>query len=706
MNPVSFLINSFFEERERWFLWLPVAMLSGISLYFFLPAEPSILILLVSPLLAAIVYTSRAFPQVMYPAALLLAFCLGFNAAQIETALVQAPALKAPLETIAFSGLPVRAEPMADGTRLTLTDLWIKDMPRDERPSRIRIKVKTSIQDLPAVGERLNMWGPLWPPNDPAMPGGYDFRRHAFFKQIGATGLSYVEPRRVESKYPVSFFWDGFGLLFEKMRRALTIDTIGLLQEPQKNMTIALLTGSQAGIDEDVMEAMRISGLSHLLSISGVHVSMMALLVYLPLRFFLALFPWFALRFPIKKIAAVSAITMTTLYTLLVGADAPTVRSALMTGIVFFAIVVDRRAMSLRLVALAATALMLASPSAVMGPSFQMSFAAVLAMIVVYEKRFDAALSEGVSLNLPAWLGKIPRALRDIAFTSIIATAATTPFTLYHFQTFSFYGVIANMVAIPLTSFWIMPCLLLTYCFAPFDLQGNFIEATGMGVHVLISIAQAVAHWPYAQFGLPEMKPLFFALFVSGGLWLCLWKTRLRFAGLILIGFGCLYPVYASIPDVLIADDDPVFAVKLANNDLAVFGKRKENFMIAQWKQRLGNPQTYYYSSRSLPDSGEEFLCDEEMCLFEKGGHTISFLLPQKKGDGEDPEKFCPKTEIIVAFEPRPDCIESVVIDGLSLKEKGAHAITFTKRADAGLSPFSIEPVRAGHERRPWLAAQ
>jgi len=696
MNPASFLLNAFLDDRERWPLWLPILLMLGLALYFALPMEPPRVLLAFSPLLFALFILQRHRPYAPLVLASFLALSLGFNAAQIETGLAQAPMLKTSYAPVALFGTLERAEPLADGARLTLAHIWTHELPKDQRPLRLRIKTKILFKDVPPAGSRLHLWGPLWPPNDAAMPDGYDFRRQAFFKQLGGTGISYVEPLVVKNKDPVSGRPLSLGSFFDPMRRRLILETTALLPDPQQAMTAALLSGSQTGIGRPVMDAMRASGLSHLLSISGVHVSMMALLVYLPLRFLLALIPWITLRFPIKKIAAFGAIVATTAYTLLVGADPPTVRSALMTGIVFFAVMTDRKAMSLRLVALAAAAIMLVAPSATMGASFQMSFAAVLAMVAAYEKKLDETIREGLSLDLPRWVTKAGHALKDIILTSLIATAATTPFTIFHFQTFNFYGVAANMIGIPLTTLWIMPCLLLIYITLPLGLAAPFIKAAGWGVALLIKLAETVAAWPYATIPMPAMPTLAFGLLIGGGLWLCLWRRSWRYLGLLPILAGCCYPLFTTTPSVFIADDAPVWAVQLEDGTMAVFGKRKENFVTAQWRQRLRQPDVLYFTPRALPENLPELSCDETMCLYEKEGKTIAFVLPPDKKAAEPVAPFCPVADVIVSYDDLTGCTASIVIDKASLEEKGAHSLTF----DDGR--MIVDTVRQKQGQRPW----
>ena len=698
MNPVSFIQKPFLDERDRWFLWFPVALGIGITAYFLLPQEPHPFYLAVTPVLALCLYVARKWMGVKPLLAGLLAIALGFNAAQLETRLIETPLLHQKLEPVSITGTLMRAEALPEGARLTLKHVSIKDMDKAERPKFVRVKVRTPFADLPEAGVRVNVWGPLWPPSPPVAPGDYDFRRNAFFNQIGATGMSYGELREREAKYPVRFFWDGFYLLFEQARRALTLMALERLDGPPEAMTVALLSGSQTAIDKETMQDMRASGLSHLLSISGVHVSMMAFLVFLPLRFMFALVPALALRWPIKKIAALAAIVATAFYTLLVGADAPTVRSALMTSIVLFAIIIDRKAMSLRLVALAAIIIMLVMPHVILGPSFQMSFAAVLAMIAAYEKRIDDTLKEGFALDLPAWLRGSGRHLRDIVMTSLIATAATTPFTLFHFQTYSFYGVIANMVAIPLTTLWIMPCLLLTYIAAPLSAGGIFTDGAGWGVSLLIKIAHEVASWPLAQLYGPPMPMAALALLVGGGLWLCLWHRNWRYLGLLPIAAGCFYPMTVTTPSVFIAESDPVWAVRLNDGRMASFGKRAEDFTIHQWRQRTGNPELLAFTKRKLPEiESDQLTCDEEYCAYDQAGHTVLFL--HAEASTQTVAKACARQDfIVVAFFPLPDCKAGHVIDAAQLAAQGSHAISF----EAG-GQVKIATAREKDDHRPWF---
>jgi competence protein ComEC len=688
VTPFRPIVQNVLEERERWFLWLPAGLGAGIALYFVLPFEPSPLWLLLAPSLAALAFALRRRPAALALSAIPLSLALGFNAAQLETWSAAAPMLERMTGPGPVTGLLIRAEPMPDGARLTLKDPVIGHVAADRTPLMIRIRTKQPLDKVPEPGERINLWAEVGPFSDPVAPGGYDFRRQAFFRRLGGAGWSYGEVRREDATRPADFT-DRFRLTFERARRALARHVNERLSGETAAMTTALLNGEQTGIGKNVMQAMRASGLAHLLSISGVHVSMMGVLVYVPLRALLALFPWLALRFSIKKWAAGAAIAATSLYTVLVGPEAPTLRSALMTGIVMFTIIADRRAMSLRLVTLSAAVVMIVAPDGVMGPSFQMSFAAVLCMVAAFEKSIDAALRERHLFDLPGWIAYLWRHGRSVVLTSLVATAATTPFTLYHFQNFSFYGVVTNMIAIPLTSFWIMPCVLLTYLAAPFGWDGWVITGTGWGVDALIALAQTVEQWPFALLRLPAMPDGSLIAVATGGLWLCLWRRRWRYMGLLPILAGMLYPLYVATPDVFMTADGKHWAARLEDGRLAAASVRKQAFVTTQWQQRAGLAPRDVVDAHALDTP--QLRCDAAGCVYRRGVHGVAFpALPEAA-----PED-CGQATVVLSPWMLKDCAAPRVIDEPSLWRRGAHTLTFTGRG------MRVESARARRGLRPW----
>ena len=467
---------------------------------------------------------------------------------------------------------------------------------------------------------------------------------------------------------PAPVTWrDKFSLAFENARIRLAQHVYARLSGDVAAMTAARMNGEQTAISEPVIEAMRIAGLAHLLSTSGFHVTVMGLLVYFPLRLLLALVPWIALRFNIKKIAAGAAICSALGYTLLVGSQAATMRSLLMVALAMSALMLDRRVAPLRIVMLSAAFGMLIAPEALLGPSFQMSFAAVFCLIAFNEKAWAWTMGSFEDVG-PEWLHSFARHMGSIIRTSLIATAATTPFTLHHFETFSFYGFAANAMAIPLTSFWVMPCILLAYLTAPFNMDGWFLTGAGWGISVTIWVAQTVAAWPYSIFYLPVMPDGALIAVVFGALWLCIWQKRWRWLGLLPIVIGALYPLYTPQPDIIVSPDAKEWAVKLDDGRYAVNNLDRQKFIVTQWQQRLGNVP--FVDVTELAPQTAQVRCDDMGCVYRQGTHTVA--LPAL---GSATLEDCTQADIVIAPFALRDCAAGTVIDEPAFWHQGAHAV-------------------------------
>jgi competence protein ComEC len=360
----------------------------------------------------------------------------------------------------------------------------------------------------------------------------------------------------------------------------------------------------------------------------------------------------------------------------------------IMTGLAMLAITIDRRATSLRLVMLSAGIGMLIEPDATMGPSFQMSFAAVFCLIVANQKAWDWASGDFTAF-MPEWFRSFTAHMWGIARTSLIATAATTPFAIYHFQTLSLYGFIANMAAIPITSFWVMPSILLAYLTAPFGWDGLFIDAAGAGVAITIRIATTVASWPYSIFYWPAMPGFALVFVVLGGLWLCIWREKWRYLGLAAIMIGMLYPLYTPKPDFFVTPDGKEWAARLDDGRLAVSNIDHDKFSVTQWQQRLGNVEMI--DSTALPPDNRQIRCDEQGCVYRHGTHILA--MPDLEATAlED----CQHADIAIAPFLIKECAARYIIDDPSLWVHGAHAIYFDG------DNVRIESARSNRGARPW----
>lgn len=690
VNPFLVLSQFFTAERDRWLLWTPVGMGLGIITYFALPFEPSGWFLTATPVVLGLAYTARWRWPLLLALSIMLTFVLGFNAAQMETRLAATPMLDRQMGPVRVTGRLMFTEVMPQGVRLTLKDLQISHLSPEKTPVKLRIKLNNkTLADVPPTGSRISLWAQIGPFSDPVEPGANDFRWQGYFKQMGGLGWSYSTIDLVDTNPPSASWRDDFNLMFERARLTLAQHVYARLSGDTAAMTATRLNGEQTAISEPVIQAMRIAGLAHLLSTSGFHVTIMGLLVYFPLRALLALIPWVALRFNIKKIAAIGAIMSAMGYTFLVGAQPATLRSLLMTSIAMFAIVVDRRSAPMRLVMLSAVLAMLIAPSAMLGPSFQMSFAAVFLLIATHENPFGWLQNRFKNFTLPEWVDWIAKYLGTIMLTSLIATAATTPFAIYHFQTFSFYGFIANMLAIPMTSLWVMPCILIAYLTVPFGLDGWFIDGAGAGIWVTIKIAELVAAWPYSILYLPAMPVVALGMIVLGGLWLCVWRRQWRYLGLVLIAIGAAYPLYTPQPDFMVTADGKEWAARLSDGRLAVSNLDHDHFIIEQWQQRLGNVPVLDIDE--LPPEEKQLRCDAMGCVYHHGTHLLALPILESAAL-ED----CQRADMIVTPYIIRDCAAKTVIDDPELWHHGAHTITFIGDEDR------VTFVRDRRGERPW----
>ncbi|MGH6918310.1 MAG: ComEC/Rec2 family competence protein, partial [Geminicoccaceae bacterium] len=338
-------------------------------------------------------------------------------------------------------------------------------------------------------------------------------------------------------------------------------------------------------MSKPVMQSMRDSGLAHLLSISGLHIGLVAGILFVTLRRLLCLVPRIALHHPIKKWGAAAALVGTLLYMLLAGAPVPTVRAYIMCSMFLLAVILDRTAISMPPVAWAAVVVLLATPEELIGPSFQMSFAAVVALVAAYESTQNARLRWRAEAG---WGRRAGLYLAGLVFTSLIATLATGPYSIYHFNRIASYGVIANMVAVPLTGLWVMPWAVLATLLMPFGAEHLALVPMGWGIDGIIAVAEQTSRWPGAVVVVPVLPIAGLSLITLGGLWLCLWQRAWRFVGVVVIVLGAATIAVTRPPDLLIADDGRLFAVADPSGQLLLSRSHGNDFVADTWLRRSG----------------------------------------------------------------------------------------------------------------------
>jgi competence protein ComEC len=674
----DFIVREIVLQKPRLFLWFPVFLSLGIALYFSLPAEPPMILGLAAFALSlAGLVVSEGEKRVFMLAVFLAA--TGFAASQLRTYSVYTPILEKEMGARLVSGRIEVIEGMEDGagSRLLLSGVQVEKMAPEDTPVRVRISVRKD-EGL-QVGQRVRVLAGLGPPSPPLQPGAFDFQRYMFFQRIGALGFAYKQPDVIgEPSVRQNFI--------ERIRVAIDRRIEAYLPYPEAAVAMALTTGRRAAISEEANDAMTAAGLAHILSISGLHIGIVSGIVFFLSRLLMVCIPGFGVRRPVKKYAAVLAFMAAAFYTLLAGATIPTQRSLIMVGIALFAIIVDRSPLSIRLVAFAAFAVLLAAPESLMSASFQMSFAAVAGLVMVFDylRPWMSAWHRQAGVTKRAALY-----LLSVSLTTVIATVATAPFTIFHFQQFQIYGVIANALAVPLSAFLIMPAAVMALVLMPFGLEHWPLMVMGWGVDAMIDISVWVAALPYALVKIPAPPPAALPCFMAGMFLLFLVKGVFRYAALVPI-MACVLMVAAwRQPDIVIAPGFELAGVRSADG-LYVSSLRREEFIRVKWESNYGLQEG---SALAWPKEGQAgpLNCDEAACRAEINGKRVSFL----KNPGVVDEE-CRWAALVLSFSPvkRSGCAAQV-IDKFTALDSGAQAVWLGD----SITIQNAEEIRGN---RPW----
>ena len=672
-------------QRDRWILWLAPAFGLGIAVYFALPIEPAGWLgvscaLLIVP--AVMLYRHRLAPVLLFAGVV----GLGFGVAQLRTAIVAAPVLDKRLGPVTVEGLIEAASPDgAGGWRLRLTGPLIVGLDPDSSPRRVRIRIRRADAD-PAPGMRLRSLAILQPPPEPAAPGAFDFARRAYFGGIGAVGFALGTARVLPGPDAPSL-----RARINGFRHAVTTRILAALPPPENAIAAALTTGERRTIPPDVLAAIRDAGLAHLLAISGLHFALVAGLLLGGLRGVMASVPALALRYPIKKWAAVGAFIGALGYLLISGASIPTQRAFLMLGIVLLAVILDRSAISMRLVAVAAAAVLLISPESLLGASFQLSFAAVVALVAFYEANAPllASLRSDAGLVRRFMLYGV-----GIALTTVIAGSATAPFAIYHFNRFALYGVVANLIAIPITGLWIMPWAIAAFALMPLGLEGLALAPMGWGIGAVVVVAREVSSWPDAVLLVPAVPTACLAAVAAGGLWLALWRGRLRLAGVPAMLAAIPIALVERPPDVLTGRAPKAFAVRLADGRLAV-SPGTRGYTRGLWLRRAGLRAAAAWPRPGAPPLGG-LACDRLGCVRAGPGPVVA-IVADRAALLED----CARAAVVIAavtVRKRHCRGPDPIVDRSARYRNGAHALWLEE------SGVRVRSVAEGRGLRPWTA--
>jgi competence protein ComEC len=671
-------------ERERWLLWLPVAMGTGVALYFALPREPPLWLGaaglgLLSVVLLQWQWRSGDRLRDWAPALLGLAAVLaGLTVATARTHLVAAPVLER-RGAYEIEATVLLVEDRPRGQRVLLGAPSIEGLQSGASPARIRVSTRGAEPPL-QPGDRIRLRALLMPPSPPVEPHGFDYARQAYFERLGAVGYALGDPQvlgHAERR--------GWSLSLAALRQTIAHEVTAAVPGTAGAIAVALLTGLRGALPDHIWDQWAIAGIAHLLAISGLHLALVAGTLFFAVRIMLALAPPLALRLPTKKVAAAVALLGALGYLLISGGTIPTQRAFAMTALALVAIMVDRNPFSMRLVALAAFGVLLLRPESLLGASFQMSFGAVVALIAAYETGIArrAGRVDGLDRRLLLYVG-------GIALTTLVASAATTPFSIYHFGRFPTYGIVTNLIAVPLTGIWIMPWGMLGVLLIPLGLGGPCFVFMGQGIEIIMAAAAYVADLPGAALAVARPSLAALVLTVIGSLWLCLWRTSWRRLGLVGITIGLLMMSLGQPPDLLVDARGQIVAVRLDDGRLAISSWRRDAWVTEQWLRSAGQAEAAPWPADGVAEG--PLACDPLGCVVARDGRRTA-LARRPEAIEED----CRRADLVVSYPRLEFCPNGTPLVGpYALRRAGGLALWLEP---GGIEVLTVREVRG---ERPW----
>ena len=677
-------VESWLEtEREQIPLWVPIALGAGIAAWFLLPDRAGWLAFCCGALALACLGSllpDGARLRRMIVAGGMLA-CIGCALIWGKAVLLgQPPLARAVFTVVTGEVMAVRAVPAQQMVRAMLRPVDAPGL-----PATIRVNIAEA--DVPAglgEGAVIRFRVRLMPPAPPSVPGGYDFAARAYFQGIGATGkaLKPIDVLRPSTAPP-------------PLRARLFAHIREQVDGPAQGIAVALATGDQGAIAEADAEAMRRSGLAHLLSISGLHVTALIGAVIFLLMRVMALSQRAALDWPLMLIAAGGGALAGIGYTLLTGAEVPTLRSCIAALLVLGGLALGRDAITLRLVAVGALIVLAFWPEAMTGPSFQMSFAAVTALVALAEHPRFRALT---SARDEGWARRAGRVLAAMLMTGIVVELVLMPIALFHFHKAGMLGAFANLVAIPLTTFVVMPLEALALLFDLVGLGAPFWWMTAQTLNLLLLIAHGVAASPMATMLTPAVPSWLFALMIGGLLWCLLWRSGWRWLGLGPVAIGVTGVLWLSPPDILVTSDDRHVAVRTSTGGMALLRAGAGDYV----RDTLAESAGYDGPIEAMADL-RQARCSTDLCAvgMQAGGRrwhvlaTRSDMLVERALFSQE----CAAADIVIADRALPRWCRPrwLKIDRRMLARTGGIAID--------LDNARVSTVRMAGDAHPWIVA-
>ncbi len=630
------------REKERLFLWFPVLFALGILFYFSLTFEPTIWVtLVVIETLIVLAYLWRKYPNRLAVLAVVSVIALGFTDIQLRAYHQNKIPLLRQEKTLYLKGYVSSIGYNYRGRRYLILD-HLQNFQGRSIEGKYRL---TPLQDNPKikVGHCLETVAEFQPLMMPNLLNGYQFNRQQFFQGLKATGFSDVSVHQIPCQN-IGVKPDIFLPFFEKIRQKIVAKIYATLPPETAGIAAAVIAGERGRISIRQTAEYRDAGLAHFLAISGLHMGMIAGLMFVIIRWILACFPSVALRFDTKKIAALFALGMGFIYLIISGWQISTQRAFIMTALVLIGVLCGRKAISMRMAAWASLLILIFEPQVVISAGFQMSFAAAIMLIAFYEKyagSFSGRIGKDCKRSYLFCFGKgVIIYLIGIVVADFVASLATLPFVIYHFNRISVYTSLANLLAGPIIALWIMPAVLLSLLLMPFGIETYALYFVGEGISLVNHITNYVAGINGASLQVLSMPAWGLFIIVCGGLWLAIWQTKWRHLGwfAVLIGFLSIWTV--KIPDILVDNEAKTFAVKDNFEKLVILPNRGNYFTKQMWREKLAISVLSKDASQilkkiyrgSITDKKLiDLQCNKEKCIYKdkaelnkKGGFVLN----------------------------------------------------------------------------------
>lgn len=757
-NIIDWLNSQLSYERDQGNLFniAPIFFGIGIWTYFSVSFEPSQLILaasLIAVLLAVINIHSRG--TLFHLAIIITLFIGGMSAAQIQVNRAQMHVPSTQI-TSKMTGIVLSVDKNTRGSpRYLIRPTYIERLNGQQLPTRIRLSTSKKHKKF-KPGDAISGLSRLSPLVGPAYPGGYDFSFFAWFKGHAMSGFFMGEPEHSSITIKTNLL-ERTNIVLANWRGSVSARIRSGIKGESGELAVALITGDRSGLSQKTQESLRKSGLAHILAISGLHMALVTLTMVWLVRSALLLIPNLANKYAIKKWAIGVGFIVATLYLFLSGNAIATQRAWIMISIMMLASLLDRPAITIRSVAVAAFVILLIFPASLFSPGFQMSFAAVLALVSIYrgwnkykQNKSKIPKDRGVILNS---IGSVFKYGLGLSFTSLIAGTATAFFAAWHFHRIAPLGLIANLCAMPIVSILVMPLALVSVLLMPYGLEGLTLMPLGLAIEAVVWVSDKTNSIPLDfSTGIQSKQMLYSSLLLLAFALLPIGK--LRFLSIVpAISLVYFLTQNQTVPHLLIAQDGRTIAVasnllntkvqlnnleqKTGEGALTLLYPRRNKFVSRIWLKAYSGGisgsaiKTYVKKPNGKNSISKTPNCDKEQCNFMLGDRSVYIIYNPKLI-----AKACENANILLA--PRLWYVRckskkpNIILKRQDFEKNGSHAIWLTTNTNqqpvtnkstitikTAWRPIEIEPTpdryvdvsevqysvfkNETNTRRPWL---